>query len=262
VFILAHCRNPELFGATRLVFDTIRTGFPNAELIVFESGNRIDLADQIWANAEKVGARVISSQKAIEHPDFIEGVMSNRFGYCGSDSPFVLCDTDMIFWDNVEKSIEGFSQSDYPLYGRYIPKFYDEFTKCITMPRLHTSLLCVNPPRLRDAVRRYEMEFPQTVYNPLTNLFRPLVVPMGEYSTFFDGGALLYNAIGGQAFDENMLNRYDHLHCGTISDIVAPHLTLGRYMTENNLNLIANPSAARGIWRQQSEYYEKFTITN
>ncbi len=249
VYILAHCRNPKLFGATRMVFDTIRVGFPTAEITVLMGlGGRAEHFQEIFDLARKAGGTCYPSD--LSHTAFIKRIIRLE------KEPFYFCDTDMMFHD----SIEQFSFGCH-LAGRFVPKFYNEFSKSITMPRLHTSLLYVNPPALKSAVQAYHAQFPVSKYCPAPDLFATLHIPVsGERDYFYDDSAMLYAAVGGQAFTEPVLDCYDHLHCGTISDEVAPHLTRARNLTEINLHLINNPSQMKGIWRNQEKYYAHFAI--
>ncbi len=49
---------------------------------------------------------------------------------------------------------------------------------------------------------------------------------------------------------------YDHLNCGTISDIVAPHLKDLR-LRESHFAVFENAQLARGAWKNQDNWYRK-----
>lgn len=252
VFILAHCRNPKLFGATRMVFDTIRVGFPTAEISVFgrfgESLIQRMMREKIRGLCRDVDARFFDCGQS--HPEFIRATIGNQ------QDPFFFSDTDISFWS----SVEGFVLNG-PIAGRLIPKFRDEFSKAVSMPRLHTSLLYVHPEMLLDAILSRWSKHPQCAYCADANFISPMRVPaLAGGDLFLDVCAILYAAVGGHAFTEEILNCYDHLFCGTCSDEVAPHLTLGKNMTENNLTLIEHPEKMKGIWREQERYFEHFAV--
>lgn len=243
VFILANCRKLELWPATEMVFKSIRTGFPTATIHVtvnIESLRR----NAISKLCEDVGALRYTSY--IEHPVWIKTLFESELT---SAEPFYLCDTDVSFWDNIEE----FDFSGYPLAGRYVRLFNCEFVNRTTMPRLHTSLLYVNPPRLRAALAKYKEKFPQTVYTPSVDLFSPAVVPgIG----FYDGAAMLYAAVDGYRFTERELECYDHVQCGCISDIVGPHIGDGK-MQERHKLIFENPQLLKGQWRRDEQWFKE-----
>jgi hypothetical protein len=250
VHILATCRNPELIRATTLVFDSLRVGFPTAHISVQING---ELNSQ-HIHQKSIWDGKINSVKVIPqttHARWIRETLEK------SESSFWLCDTDMVFWS----SMEDFSFDGHWLAGRYIPQFLDDFTKCITRPRLHTSLLYFDPVLIKAKLEEYQDQFPQTQFNPCMDLIAPQYGTVrdkqGETTNYFyDVVSGLYNAIGGTPFTEPQLNSYDHLNFGTFSDIVAPHYK-GERWRETHFAIFENPELAKGIWQSQDEWYAK-----
>lgn len=182
--------------------------------------------------------------------------------------PFIILDTDMVFW----KDCEWFDYADYPMAGRLIPQFFDPFTNCISKPRMHGSFLYLNPARIKQEIEAWRSNFPDTPFNPPANLIYPVMVPLPppreiepfskpKRGVFYDTCALLYQAIGQdrERFTQVQLDCYDHMNCGTISDIVAPHLTDIR-MREAHFAVFENPAILRGVWRQQEAWYKKHAV--
>ncbi len=246
VFILATCRKAELLPAATLVFDSLRTGFPNAEVIVFDNGNSDDHKAAIREKVKEVGGTWVRMPERVIHHQWIEGITEKMMDE--RQEPFYFLDTDVVFWENFEQW--GFDKK-IPLAGRYIPRFADDFTLCDTVERLHTSLLWVNPDAVRKQLIEFKRRFPVSDFNPLANLYYPLHVPP---DTFYDTCSMLYQAVGGQPFTRTQLNCYDHLFCGTISDIVGPHLNDGG-MQARHQDYFKDPTSMRGIWKKQDEYY-------
>lgn len=244
VHILATCRNADIIRGTTLVFDTIRTGFPNAEIRVYENALPRFAQKPVRKACDKAGCMVVESKPTIHH-EWIESLLATE------NEPFYICDTDVVFW----KSFEGFTWPT-ALAGRFVPQFYDEFTNCITRARLHGSLLYIDPAMVKAGVSTWLSQFPKTDFNPPANLIHPLVIPSGSESYFHDTCCLLYQAIGGSEFNEAHLDCYDHLNCGTISDLVAPHVTDLR-MREAHFAVFENPLLAKGVWTSQDEYYRR-----
>ncbi len=260
VFILATCRNPELLSATTLVFETLRVGFPTANIRVYHNepvmlGSRCAAAIQ---NAAR-GANCCFSKTRTTHHEWVAALIDTEA------EPFWILDTDVIFYGDLEHFGPRFSA---PLAGRYIPGFQCEFTKAWTMPRLHTSLLYIDPVRLRREMENfYEGFIPPYYFTPRPNLVYPQFVmekvglldperpKWTVKTTFYDTCSLLYNSVQSQSFCEDQLDAYSHLNCGTIADIVAPSILDGK-MVERHKQIIANPELARGLWRADLEYYE------
>lgn len=245
VFILATCRLPELLPFTTLVFKTIRVGFPTARIVVRNNFMEGMTAASVNLSVQTVGGEWEKDGAPTIHHEWIEALVKRE------NEPFWICDGDMVFYDKVEDW--KFSTS---LAGWRIPEWQDEFTKARTRARLHTSLLYIDPVKLRADIVRYESQFPKTVFNPLVNLFHPLCLPLKEQGTFYDTCSLLHNAVGGTAFTPQQLDFIFHFNFGTIPDVVLPHLSNGREMFEIRQAILNKPELGRGLWRAQMAYYE------
>lgn len=260
VHILATCRSEELLPATLLVFKTLRVGFPTAnitlwinwlpnvacEKALFEAAK--DQVDRIGAEP---GMDWASRTPTTTHHKWISEMM-------GYDSAFWICDTDMIFW----KSFEDWDFSEFKIAGRYTPQFFCKFANAITRPRLHSSLLYINPYSVREAVAKYGERFPPHYCTPrptIEDLVFPRYIPVRAgrklETIFHDTGSLLYQAIGGQHFTEEQLEAYSHLNSGTISDWVAKAYPEQR-LRESHFAIFENPELARGCWRAQEQFYK------
>lgn len=250
-FILATCRNPDLFGATTLVFKSLRVGFPTARITVFDNANSELHRSELRELCRKNKTEFVHLPNRTIHHEWIEQLVTAAMADPDSE-PFWLCDTDIMFWDSVEEF-----KFTAPLAGRLIPKFNCDFTQCETAARIHPSLLYIHPAKIGSAIDgwafRHDSCDTDPLFAPKINLFHPVMLPHG---TFFDTCALLYQLTGGFAFDKLILDRYDHLFCGTISDLVGPCLNDGK-MQDRHADLIANPEKMRGIWMAQDEYYRQ-----
>jgi hypothetical protein len=255
VFILVTNRQPELNPGSVMVFDTLRKGFPTANInVTLNSGiqereNRqafegVSRAIDKLAKAGPTSIQIGPIQKTIHH-DWIAGLIANE------TEPFFICDTDVVFWDNFEQ----FDFSEQFIAGRRIPQWRDEFTACVTRPRLHTSLLYIDPVAVRREVQTYFSKFPKTPFNPFTNLVDPLCVPFKSETYFYDTMSMMYHAIGGTRFNDWQLDCYDHMNFGTIEDVVLPHLKDGEAAKAFRDEVYKHPSKAKGMWRHQEKYY-------
>jgi hypothetical protein len=245
VFILATCRSEELLPYTLLVFKTLRTGFPTA--VVHVDGNALPdyAAKAVEEECKRVGASFFNGDLTIHH-SWLQHIVSKE------TAPLAIVDTDMIFFESVEDW-----QFDTALGGARIPEWYDEFPGAITRSRLHTSLLFIDPVKVREQVAEYESKYADTVFTPKVNLFNPLCLPLNGRRYFHDTCSLLYHAIGGTEFTDAQLDSYFHFNFGTISDLVLPRLDGAEDMETARTAIFNKPELGRGMWRAQRDYYEK-----
>jgi hypothetical protein len=249
IHVLATCRKPELLPYTTLVFKTLRVGFPAADVTVYL--NNLDVASAGEVSSWAKGIDAYAMEVNTIHHKWIEGLIEqNR-------EPFWIVDTDCIFFGKVEDWT-----FDAPLAGWRIPEWNDAFSGCITRARLHTSLLYLDPVKIKAAVREYESKIADTPFTPKVNLIHPLVIPFKNKSYFYDTCSLLYHAIGGVAFTDEQKEAYAHLNFGTIQDIVLPRLPkeeATRIDTARNV-ILSNNSWAKGSWRFQEQYYSQHPV--
>lgn len=238
VHILVTCRNPELKAMSLLVFDTIRVGFPTARIHVYLN----DIKDEeIIARCKEFDpgpGRMITI-----HHNWIQMLIDALV------HPFVICDTDAIFYSKVEDW-----EFTTALAGYRMPEFHDEFTGAITRSRLHTSLMFIDPAKFRQATAHYERDFQQTVFNPFASYVDPLCLPLNGRGYFYDTMAMAYHAIGGTEFTQQQKSAYFHFHYGTLSDLVLPLLGNGAGTKNCRDAILDNPEMGEDMWRVQDEY--------
>jgi hypothetical protein len=252
--VLCTCRKAELIRASTLVFDTLRVGYPTAHVTVFLNAvEEPGWAREITDACGRAGVdRVVELPERTIHHEWIERLLSEE------DEPMVVLDTDVVFWSPCESW-----RFKRPLAGRLIPEHFDPWASCITRPRLHGSHLWIRPAEVRAQIEKYRAQFPATAFNPGANLFHPLYLPSSRngrrVSYFHDTCCLLYHAIGGDAFTSTELDAYDHLYCGTISDLVGPRLP-SINLEALHRSWLADPSTTRGLWRDQERYYLEHAV--
>lgn len=231
-----------------MLFKSFRVGFPTAKLHVHKNCFCNDEQEAaIDAHVARLGGETFPDFDTIHHT-WIEGIVTRE------REPFFVCDTDVTFFGKVEDTpLDG-----QPMVGRLVPEFTDDFTKCITLPRLHTSLLLIDPDEVRKRIADYYGQFPKTPFNPFPNLVNPGFIPTRNGRTvknyFYDTCCLLYQAIGGRAFTAQELDQYGHLNFGTISDLVAPHYPHDHFR-EHHFYAFENPGVLKGQWRKDDVWY-------
>lgn len=242
VHILATCRKKELLPSTLLVFDSIRTGFPNAKIFVTYNGHfgRCEIFDA----CRKVGAAVSIGPGNAPHYGWIEQTVAENY------EPIVFCDTDMIFYDSIEHWKFGSG-----LAGRLVPEFYDKYVRRITHERLHTSLLFVDPEKVRHGISEVESVSPEFPCRAKSQFYESLCYSFRQKHYFHDCTSLLYHAIGGRAFSELEKNAYTHLQCGTFLDLAGPR---HRGLTKSHEQGRVDPQSVHGLWKLQEKYQKAY----
>lgn len=242
VFILATIRKEELAPYTELVFQTLRVGFPTAQVEVHLNGGAVGQLEHVANLAQNSGCAVRALPEQTTHHEWIENLIETELG------DFWILDTDVIFYACVEhwKFVA-------PLAGALIPEFSCEFLKAITRSRLHTSLMHIRPLELKVCRLKYETNHPRTIYNPPANLIHPLYLPLNGTTYFYDTMAMMYHALNGEAFTAQQKDSYFHFHFGTFSDLVLPKI--GKSIEDLRSKILANPELGIGMWRMQEEYF-------
>lgn len=245
VKILASCRNKELLGYTLLVFQSIRVGFPTARIIV--TGNTLpDFAlGPVEAACAASGCEFENGPETIHHR-FIDDLLETE------TEPFVLSDTDIIYYSKVEDWKFGTA-----LAGYRIPEFYDDFMGAITRSRLHTSLLFVDPVLFRKQWSVYESGFAVTPFRTIANPCDPLCTSLNGRRYFSDTMSIAYHAIGGTDFTAEQKDAYFHFHYATLEDLVIPKLSSDpASVISARKQVLELPSLGNGAWRNHEEYYQ------
>ena len=250
VFILATCRKPELMQGMMMVFDTVRVGFPDAQIEV--GWNYRESTKESWEplcrRCNDVKARVFPfiAQDGFAHPEWIAHVMNTV------DGKYAIIDTDMVFYANCENF--GFDTSVH-IAGVWVPKFYCPFVQAITMPRVHTSFVLVpDGAHLRKAIDNVvELDTPMSVMR----LMKPFVYVHDGKRYFQDTMGGLSQVVGCGHFEQRHLDCYDHLHNGTIIDQVADKHPNGGQLQERVQRAYAQPESIKDSWPGYARYYEE-----
>jgi hypothetical protein len=243
VFILTYCRNFDLFYGTELIFKTIRIGFPNSDIFVYDNNSIKEAQDIIENYCIELKINLIKIKNEISHSRFIEEILKSNRGR------IVFVDPDVIFWKNIENlPINGL------LGGRYVPKFVDDFTGCITLPRIHTSLMIIPDSELLKeeltniSQDKFEVDF-----------FNPYMYFNGEKWYRLDTCSSLYLSIKNKIykFTDEDLEFYDHIFCGSHIDLVLN--SLGEYrdrMMEVHKLAKSDYNKLKGIYKEQNIFFK------
>jgi hypothetical protein len=259
VYILATIRNRETFPYTKLIFDSLRVGFPTADvhITINDCGcNMQKEIDEINNLSVATNCLSLSFYYDEQHHLWIERLIQTN------DKPFIICDTDVVFWENMESMFSSIPP-DTIIAGRYIPEFMDkEFSGCMTQSRIHTSLMYINPTLLKEKINLYDNQIFESIFTPQANLYYPLVLPSSQTRgepIFYDTMALAYSILESEdvyMFGSKELNCYDHFNFGTISDIVLARMgKQGEEWKVNREKTLKDILLLKGAWKTQSKYY-------
>jgi hypothetical protein len=257
VHILATIRKPELLPATLMVFDSIRIGFPTARICVRKNPTNLNMAELRKA-ANRVDANLYEPHSYQVMHEWIEDLVMRK-----NSGPFWICDTDMLFHSRVEDW--GFHSYE-PMVGRFIPQFFDPFTRRWTHQRLHTSLLWLNPDVIKEGIAEVNRITPNHPFKTQVPFFAPLYYSVrseiNEASHtinhwLHDTCSQLYHCVGGRRFTEQQNAAFDHLNCGTYSDLADENGIPG--LAEKHRAVFRCPSLLKGAWKHQQKFYERYS---
>lgn len=243
--ILAYARNERGADAATLIFRTLRTGFPTAKICVHGNGLPNGVSAKVQACCHKNDA-VFVTIPSTSHDAWIESLILNSTG------PVWIADTDIVLWNKVE---DWFQDGDGTVMaGRYEGANFEPWCGCNRPARLHTCLMFLNGPKIREAMRREMCKIPPPWRaSAQFALIRQTFIPqVGKPTLFYDSTAGLFQAIGGTVFTEEQDRSFDHLHAGCHVDLASPHL--GVDLAAQHKAVYADISLARGIKATQDNW--------
>ena len=246
VHILVTVRKPELLPAAKLVFATLRVGFPSVPVQVW--GNGLTAGAEAALRPLFVAARCQYTNLArTSHDAWVEKLVMNQV------RPFWICDTDVVFFGEVEWF---FDQDDADLFaGRYEPAWFEPWTRTRYQERLHTCVQWHNPAAERAAMMRWNRQVVPGVFATAQVPFiRQHFIPHREGTMLYDTTAGLWHAGWGTPFTDRQNESFEHLHAATYADEVGKCAAL-KDLPRMHAAVFADPQLARGIHKQQAEFY-------
>lgn len=253
--ILATVRKPELMRAATLVFQTLRVGFPDADVVVWGNALTYQAMAHLSRFAEAVGGR-LQNLPPTSHDRWIESLLQSQ------TEGFWICDTDVVFTADLESRTRTRTTTS-TMMGRFEPEFLEEWTGTRHMARLHTAVMWLDAPRLRGKIREWMCRIPMPWRNTAEfDLVRQHFVPLARAATalrargdrretlFYDSCAGLWHALGGRAFKDEENACFEHLHCATYVDCMN-HEGLQAF----HQRAYANPKSIAGAQIEQEKYY-------
>jgi hypothetical protein len=242
VFIISTCIDEKHdYGAT-LVLDSIRVGFPDSKIIVINNAVIPKVKIHIEKKLKEIDGILWETCKVYEHSKLLKYIIFR------SKKSTAIIDSDVIFWEKFDQV------SDFLFEGRFIPSFYDH-DNILNHPRIHPSLLKIHDPsRLKQLI----------LSSKNCNLFAVTLNKIEFYDTL--SRLYLFCSEKIRRFDENDLNKYDHLFGSTFITEMLKVLSESKNQTILQMMEILKRNhiyaktkqykELKGIWKIQEEYFK------
>jgi hypothetical protein len=181
----------------------------------------------------------------------------------------VIADPDIVYW----KSCEDWEfDDDTVLAGYYNPRMWNDFAKCISMPRIHTSMMVFpDTVKLYRAIREaYPWAYKaHGDYCPCDPFMGRVMFEAGK-PVFWDCCASLYGML--QSLEVGLLSQplayfgdkhkqcYDHLNSASFHDVMIERLEPAHKegFLKAHRDWVKNPRP--GLWLLVDEYYNQKKI--
>ncbi|MGN6525794.1 MAG: hypothetical protein ACTHL8_05350 [Burkholderiaceae bacterium] len=246
VHVLTHCVHPILAYGSLLVFDSIRTGYPTADIEVFDNGSCAEMIPRIEAAARSVGA-TFTAMPLRHYSDHWRWNLLEREW---PDRPVVFLDADVVLWGNCEQWEFG----DALMAGWLMPE--RRWGHTVEHPRLHPSHLWV--PSIRALAAELARRCPPQIaghWHPIG----PVSEWRGSEYHRHDTLAPLFWALDDrcEVFGEAHLDQYTHLFYGAH----LPHIQIASgadvLLNAHRAAVAGDVASLRGIWPQQQRFFEE-----
>ena len=233
---LLYCRHPKDVAGNLIFFDTVRKAFPTETINVYSNQNSKEFDYVVMEKCQQMAANFVPVEEEIEHADFIASLIYSN------SKPFYVADPDVIWFEEMPKDFTG------ALAGRLIPDFYDTYTKSNTHKRIHTSVMWLDPEKIKNLLAtasNFQFDpFNDCTYYLNKNLYR------------FDTLAKLYHFLVIEdacfEFTEKENKNFAHLFCGTHLSIVGDEIKELEAMHEK---AAVDRKFAASLCEQQTKYF-------
>lgn len=268
VKILVTVTDPARIAAQTMTLDTVRTGFPNSsiEVTINEPMNGNEEVIEILkkkidhVEGERRWASNMTDGGRIHHAHWIRRAVMDEVE-CGG-RPIVILDPDVIFW----KSCEDWEFSDETmLAGYHVPRCWNDFAKCVSVSRIHTSFMWFKRLSALRALIQETYPYSHSAtghYSPCCP-FMPAVRFDNGKPLFWDSCANLYQMLPLRAvknFDDSHKACFDHLNSASFYDVMAERMPDPSGFKFAHDVLVHTPEKLKGIWNQVDEYYRAKAI--
>jgi hypothetical protein len=265
VHILVSVPDPARLDACTLCFDTLRVGFPTAEIHVYINGvTHLSVVKDVYARARKATQFIYQLSEVVHLSDWIE----RRVAYAAlTDAPLVICDADTVFWKSCE---EWEFPSDTLLAGYFVPKMWNDFAKCVSMARIHTSMMVFpRPDILKDMLTAlYPYSHSKAGEYCPCNPYMTTVQYVNGRPVFWDACANLFQMLTSYraseravyTFGPDKLASFDHLNSASFYDVMMERMDDNRGFALAHNEWVKDPAKLKNLWPIIDRYYQEKAI--
>ncbi len=236
-------------GAT-LVFKTIRTGYPTAEIECYDNTRGSNLCDQVEKACDNARVDYIHALPEIRPWTWMQQQVNYETG------TIVFVDADVMFWENCENWTFGKAL----FAGRFIPAYYEPLFKAICNARIHPSHFVIPDvekfkSRIEEARKNHWQFDPFAFYS----------FKSGKDWYYYDTLSNMSHTFSDEAFifKPEHLDCYDHLFGGHMAKAVGEcreGLIRESYQAQVELCRRGNHEDLKGLWVEQQQYYDSVKL--
>lgn len=250
------------FEACTLCFETLRVGWPTAMIEVYVNGGAFygDVEAKLFGQKLEAGPMSLEATKPILQGDWVRAQVEHKY-----PGPLVIADPDIVYW----KSCEDWEfPAESLLAGYYNPRMWNDYSKCISVARIHTSMMAFpdteNLRRVTESIYPYAFE-PVGEYCQSDPFLSRVMFEDGK-PVFWDGSANLYQMLLSRDrrllyhFGEKEKSCFDHLNSPSSYAVMCERLDpahRGGFITAHR-DWVKNPTP--GLWPLVDEYYKQKEI--
>lgn len=266
VKILVTVNDMAHFDACTLCFETLRVGWPTAEIHIYVNGGAFmgDIVNKLYKfNKNQPDQRLhLFSTYPVHLAEWIR--QQTQEAYPGS---LVIADPDIVYW----KSCEDWEFPEHTLLaGYYNPRMWNDFAGCVSVPRIHTSMMVFpDVQKLHwtiDAMYPWASA-PAGEYCPF-DPFMPAVRFENGLPTYWDCCANLYNMLSSSDHHSIFLHHFgdkekacfDHLNSASFHNIMVERMQEkhSEGFIRAHRDWVKNPTP--GLWPLVDAYYKQKEI--
>jgi len=244
VCMLISIPNEESFNNCTLSLKSIRVAFPNDKIEVSLGRCSLEQQEAVYEMCKKVNSSFTRYDFNYHHAEFIKDKIG---AHDNQNNELIIVDPDMVFhkeWEFTYNTI---------LAGAYVPLLWNEWTQCISYPRLHTSFLCVKDcEQLRKAIDSY---YPTKDGWVLTDPYYPRVMSGMGRKLFWDTCAGLLDVTPATYFGEKEYDQFDHVNSSSFVTEMGIRMEHGKEFLQHHERISRNPELLVGFWRESEAYY-------
>jgi hypothetical protein len=272
VNILVSIPDPKFFKSCTLCFDTLRVGFPTADIRVFLNSGLINVdgagqekLESMIANARGLNGYTAVTSRTLHLAEWI-GWRIQEHAKTDSGAPLIILDADTCFWKSCEDWV---FPSETLMAGYYNPYMWNDFAQCPSFPRIHTSFMVFpDTGRLLERIRRaypnsYEQAGDYCPCDPFTNTVRFI----NGKPYFWDCCANLYSMLHSEdiattyQFCQCHKDCYEHLNSASFFKVMHERLENKAGFELLHTQGAEHPELLRGkLWPLVDAYYLQKSI--